>query len=128
MLLVYFVRRHTPVPSCARFTRHGCVWLKYMAVFWLQREKVGVSVSEAQLSAALRGFVSLLDAELEVLPDGSIPSDGSATEERRMDLAERYLGWRRARLIEVRRWCDGMCKGIDAEGPTWWTDSTVTKL
>ena len=92
------------------------------------REKVGVSVSEAQLSAALRGFVRVLDAELKVMPHGPIPSDGRAVEARRAVLAGRYISWRRARLLEVRQWCDGMRKGIDAEGPTWWSDSTVTKL
>lgn len=93
------------------------------------RQKVGVSVSEAQLSAALRRFVGILDMELSAIQqptavDVLTGSGDSCTEARRATLANRYLTWRHQRLVDVRGWCESLRCGLDAEGPTWWADCT----
>jgi hypothetical protein len=101
------------------------------------RQKVGVSVSEAQLSMAMRQFIRTLDAELVATPhppppiNTALPSSSSScddgaegVEARRAALAARYLSWRRQRLAGVREWCEALRCGIDAEGPTWWADCT----
>ncbi len=93
------------------------------------RQKVGVSVSEGQLSAALHRFVGVLDTELTVMQqptvvDCSSTVAGSGVEARRAALAGRYLTWRRKRLVDVRDWCKTLQCGLDAEGPTWWGDCT----
>ena len=91
------------------------------------RQKVGVSVSEAQLSAALSRFVGVLDNDLAAMqqPDAaSTHTAGSSVEARRASLTARYLAWRRNRLLDVRDWCTTMQRGLDTEGPTWWADCT----
>ena len=92
------------------------------------RQKVGVSVSEGQLSAALQRFVGVLDTELTTMQQPAVVNSnavtGSSVEARRAALAERYLTWRRERLVDVRDWCESLQCGLDREGPTWWADCT----